>query len=139
MNRELFKKIDDRITLTPARLDMESWETQPADRTECGTTRCIAGWAIYETTGQPLYVTDERGAIRQHPSLVALAERLGTVIWGKGTDVQEVNIPALAMKLLDLPRAHRHLFYTDDDIAVAYVKAVVEGRNIDAERLLDLP
>ena len=138
MNRELFKKIDDMITLTPTRLDMESWENQPADRTECGTTRCIAGWAVYETTGQPLYVIDDDGLVRQHPSLTTLAERLGTAISGKGTEFQEVNISALAVKLLDLPRSHRALFYSEDDIAAAYVKAVAEGRDDDAARLLDL-
>ena len=133
MNRELFKKIHDIITPTPDKLDMGSWEG------ECGTTRCVAGWAIYLTTGQPVYVTDERGNIRQHPSLATLAERLETVIWDKGGEFQEVNVPQLAAKLLDLPHGHRALFYVEDEVALAYVKAVVEDRRADAERLLDLP
>jgi hypothetical protein len=44
MNRELFKKIDDIITSDPTRLDMGSWEDSTP---ECGTTRCIAGWAVH--------------------------------------------------------------------------------------------
>lgn len=137
MNRELFKKIDDIITPDPAKLDMGSWEDSTP---ECGTTRCIGGWAITLTTGEPLYVRTEVGLYRQHPSVIELARRLGTTVWGLAEgSYEEANIPKLAARLLDIPSSHRTLFYSEDEVGAAYVKAVAEGRDADAGRLLDLP
>jgi hypothetical protein len=135
MNRELFKKIDDIITPDPDKLDMGSWEEWD-DNPECSTTRCIAGWAITLTTGQPLYVRTEEGLYRQHPSVIELARRLGTTVWRYQAGFDEVNIPKLAAKLLDIPSSHRHLFYSEDEVGAAYVKAAAEGREDDAERVL---
>lgn len=139
MNRELFKKIDDIITPDPAKLDMGSWE-EWADDPECSTTRCIGGWAVTLTTGKPLYVRTEAGLYRQHPSVIELARRLGTTVWGLAEgSYEEANIPKLAARLLDIPSSHRTLFYSEDEVGAAYVKAVAEGRDADAGRLLDLP
>jgi len=44
VNRDLFKRIRDRIREHPEWHDNWGWErTDP----ECGTTRCVAGWAIH--------------------------------------------------------------------------------------------
>lgn len=42
MNRELFEKVKAKILAVPDQFDMGDWE----DEGECGTTRCIAGWAL---------------------------------------------------------------------------------------------
>lgn len=61
VNRELAQKVLDQINRDPQSLDMNSWEDwayvgdeyydpeagEYALRTECGTTRCGAGWAIH--------------------------------------------------------------------------------------------
>lgn len=137
MNRELFKKIDDIITPDPAKLDMGSWEDSTP---ECGTTRCIGGWAITLTTGEPLYVRTEGGLYRQHPSVIELAKRLRTPVWGAAEGHgEEANIPKLAAKLLDIPRSHQQFFFSEDEVGAAYVKAAAEGREDDVHRLMDLP
>lgn len=60
-NRELAQKVLDQINRDPQSFDMNSWEDwappgtpyydpeagEYALRTECGTTRCGAGWAIH--------------------------------------------------------------------------------------------
>lgn len=43
MNRELFEKIHVQATDHPETFDRNSWESS------CGTTRCLAGWAIHFT------------------------------------------------------------------------------------------
>lgn len=57
MNTELFKKIDDIISADPGKLWMPTWESRTLGY--CGTTRCVAGWAVYLTTGEPLYDGDD--------------------------------------------------------------------------------
>lgn len=45
-NRELFQKIHDQITQNPETHDQNSWESF------CGTTRCVAGWAVHFSNGE---------------------------------------------------------------------------------------
>lgn len=44
MNTELFRKIYTQIASEPESFDMGDWEREGDP--ECGTTRCVAGWAI---------------------------------------------------------------------------------------------
>ena len=70
-NTELFKKIRDQIKRDPQSFDMKNWGFSPAEAaeeegdwdhdyydvntrqvetipaSECGTTRCVAGWAVH--------------------------------------------------------------------------------------------
>lgn len=55
-NIELLTKIRDLVKLAPQKLDMDYWSAIPFDvvelddgsqaRVSCGTTQCIAGWAV---------------------------------------------------------------------------------------------
>lgn len=55
-NIELLTKIRDLVKLAPQKLDMDYWSTIPYDmvqlddgsqaKVSCGTTQCIAGWAV---------------------------------------------------------------------------------------------
>ncbi|MFF8831322.1 hypothetical protein [Streptomyces sp. NPDC015131] len=44
INRELFQKIHDQITMHPQTHDQGGWDSGPDI---CGTTRCVAGWAMH--------------------------------------------------------------------------------------------
>jgi hypothetical protein len=46
INTELFQKIYDQITLHPEQHDQAGFEYRDEYRDECGTIRCIAGWAV---------------------------------------------------------------------------------------------
>lgn len=128
MNTELFRKIDKDITLPGGigidynRFEMAGWEESEP---ECGTTRCVAGWAIYETTGQPLY-TD--GGSRHSEATVELAKRLGAQIHSV-EGVEHVDLEDLAAKVLGLDREDRVLFYTDEHIAAEFVRLAAEGKH----------
>lgn len=67
MNQELFAKINAVIKPNPEKLHMATWESSWDDLIEadpdgeyptCGTTRCVAGHAIFETIGVPLFDED---------------------------------------------------------------------------------
>lgn len=55
MNIERIRRIAAIELATPDSFDMISWETPGA----CGTTRCIAGWAIYDEIGGPIWDTND--------------------------------------------------------------------------------
>lgn len=121
VNRELFQKIHEVITLHPEQHDQGAWEE--SDLT-CNTTRCVAGWAITLTTGQPVY--SRRDAL--HPATLTLGKRPG----------KRPGIPSIAGELLGLNDAEADvLFYrTGSDKARDVVKAFAEGRNDDARLIL---
>lgn len=50
LNVPLFQKVADKIRETPHLLNMHSFVNPYSD---CGTTRCIAGWACYLTEPNP--------------------------------------------------------------------------------------
>lgn len=45
INQDLFQRVYDQITSEPETHDQCDWE----GRDECGTTRCVGGWAIHFT------------------------------------------------------------------------------------------
>lgn len=66
-NVELLTKVRDLIKTEPAKLDMGLWGTMPTDvikfkngfaKVSCGTTACIAGWAV-QLSGDQLLVREE--------------------------------------------------------------------------------
>lgn len=121
MNTELFKKIHEVISVQPGKFDMEYWEDRDADG-GCGTTRCVAGWAIYLTTNRSL--TDDSGARSQ--STYDLADRLGV----------RAEYDILGAKLLDLPPQAVELFYVSDDRAREFVRLAAWGQDDAALGLL---
>lgn len=133
MNTELFRKIRKDITLPGgveidlSRFEMSGWEEGSP---ECGTTRCVAGWAIYETTGKPLYADS---GTRHSDATIALADRLGA---RKYSDTQ-VDLEDLGAKLLGLDGTNRTLFYTDEDTAATFVALAAEGKHDEATEFLN--
>ncbi len=126
MNTELFKQIDDIIApagqIDYSRFGMGTWES-------CGTTRCLAGWAIYLTTGQPLW---NRDGIRQSDATLALAREHGAKMYSDG----EADFETLAGKLLGLAPQERALFYLENDLAAEFAHLAAQGRHDDARRAL---
>lgn len=51
MNKELLLKVADAIEANPAHFDMDDF----FQNTECGTTACIAGWALFLESGKEKY------------------------------------------------------------------------------------
>ena len=125
MNTELFKQIDDIIApagqVDGSRFDMGSWES-------CGTTRCVAGWAIHLTTGQPLWAD----GYQQSDATLELAREHGTTMFSD----READFGALAGKLLGLAPQERELFYSEDEVAAEFVHLAAQGRHDDARRVL---
>jgi hypothetical protein len=122
-NTELFRKVRDVIAQHPDQFDMNVWEdrygqTLSSDEA-CGTTRCVAGWAIHLTTGEPLFdIVDGT-----HPSVTELSERLG---------VSE-DFGELAAELLEITEEEGNiLFHCDRSVARQVVEAFAEGRDEEA-------
>lgn len=49
INQELFQKVLDQITIHPETHDQSGWQNtvEGDDGYVCGTTRCVAGWALH--------------------------------------------------------------------------------------------
>jgi len=127
-NRELFQKIHEQISAHPDTHYQGSWETG------CGTTRCVAGWAIHLTTGAPVFGSDGRVSAQTR----ALAAEYGTRDAGPGGWHAGYMVADLAQELLGLsqPEAGR-LFLADDDYnAAKAVEAYAEGRDDVAREFL---
>lgn len=122
-NRELFQKIHDVIDAQPDVLEMDSWEDRYAD---CGTTRCVAGWAISLTTQTGL-----SEGWRFNPAVLALAEKHGVGLeYGS-------PYPKLARKLLGLSRDEgAALFHTDNETAAEIVRLMADGQFEQASALM---
>lgn len=87
VNVDLFQKIDRELTGHPEQHDQSSWES------DCGTTRCVAGWAIHLVIGrQSLYHPSGLGWSDAH---YQLHEQLGVPMSMHGPG-------SLAAKLLGL-------------------------------------
>lgn len=122
MNTELFRKINDVISRDRGGLNMDSWENV------CGTTRCVAGWAIYFEAGEvPLYADSTTG--RYSDGVMELAARVGVSMR------DSLLFPRLGAKLLGLRCSE--LFYVDDDLAARFVALAAEGRDEEALALLE--
>lgn len=122
-NTELFKQINEVISTRPKEHDQATYESWQS----CGTTRCVAGWAISLTTGTPVF--DGTLRITLHPEVAALEERLG-VQRDVGEDDVDV-VPAIAQELLGLTDQQAHqLFYTfNQDTAQRLVREYAEAES----------
>lgn len=118
MNTVLFGQIDDIVQAEPRSLNMDSWEGSP-----CGTSRCMAGWAVHLTTGKPLYGTDGN----YHPSVRELAKQLGV----------EDDFEVLGAALLELdPDDAAVVFYVDNETAAEFIRLAGQGLEREALNLL---
>lgn len=120
MNTELFQQIHDIITAQPEGFNMDAWEYTNS----CGTTRCVAGWAVHLTTGEPLFAVDASGFTNIHPSVEALADEL---------DV-DADISIVAGELLGLRTTDElYSFHVPESVAARFVELAASGAH-DAAR-----
>lgn len=119
--RELAKKILAQVEERPELLEMSNWEYEGAvglydwkaqEEVEgCGTTRCIAGWAIHFSKISPSESTTEaRGRI-------ARDNGLGTPFW------ERVGAHLLG---LDDRQADKLFLQLDEEGAVDYLKLLIQ-------------
>ena len=126
MNTELFAKIRDMIREHPEQHDQSAWESQPVD--ECGTTRCVAGWAVALTTGLPVYSWQPGEEIRLSDATLRLAHEKGVYVEDLGDNGV---VPALAARLLSLtPNEAGSLFYSEDERAHRAVEKAAAGDRV---------
>lgn len=85
-NIPLLKKVLERIETAPQAFNMDSWESRalPGDEfwnpstggieevTECGTTRCVAGWAEWIYATEEGWISPDQGA---YQAMYAIASR----------------------------------------------------------------
>jgi len=128
VNIELFKKVKIQVDTEEASLDMANWEAQGDP--VCGTTRCLAGWAVNLTTGAPLYTWRKREGwseiVDLSPETTALA------------DAHELNhdIPQIAGHLLGLTAHEENVFYMDEGAVFEFIDLVASGHVATARAFL---
>ncbi len=133
INTELFKKIDEVIKVEDgAWFEMSDWENRDQ---ECGTTRCVAGWAVhFATDGASLYA-DAGG---NSPEVLELAASLDVRTKVTQADGLEfADLEELGGKLLGLEGRQRGLFYTGNQQAAEVVELFANGQNDEALEVLD--
>lgn len=128
-NIELLTKVRDLVAADPTKLDMGIWALVPYDlvqlndggmaKVTCGTTACIAGWAV-QLGGSKLLVTEQdlRDGVYSAGSCVA----------GNG---RVVDIENHARKLLGLTQDEAdYLFFVDDDQVIPLLTRLIKGEDI---------
>lgn len=131
-NIELFKRVYETIKAEGDDwrdlFDMSSWENVPTAES-CGTTRCVAGWAIYLETGGSVFSKD--GWLSK--KTLDLAGQLGLDFGG----TRSTRVDLVAASLLGLNKWQSNtLFLSGERYALKIVKAFAENRLPDAENLL---
>lgn len=132
MNTELFKKIYETIApdgmVDEGAFDMDTWEGEP--EASCGTTRCVAGWAIhFASGGSRLYSED----LSSPQPVVDLAD-WHDVLSASGV----VDFDRLGAALLGLDRDEKSLFYVDEERALQFVRLAAQGDRTGARAVLGL-
>lgn len=129
-NQELFQKIHDQITQHPGTHDQDSWESY------CGTTRCVAGWAVHFSNGErDLWVRSMFG--RLTPSTKELFQRvLADQHVRQEPGSEAVERTARTLLGLNAWQA-RGLFYGASRVeARELVKLAAEGRDEEFDKYL---
>jgi hypothetical protein len=129
LNREAFQKIHEVISVQPERLVMSTWEDDEAPES-CGTTRCVAGWAVhFAVGGAPLFADGEPS-----DKVRSLARDHGI---HPGDYDTSTLFEVLGANLLGLSiREGRMLFYLSSNTAGELVRRAAEGDDAGFERLL---
>lgn len=143
VNVEMFRRIREQIEREPQNFGMSYWIAEFAQQERefynvltdswedgsCGTTRCVAGWAVhFEALDKGLYGADEG----EHDALFEAARSLVGAKPYRGDTIEKAGAKVLG---IDLSLAHV-LFHTDDVTAYRAVELFSEGRSVEAERLL---
>lgn len=76
VNREYFQKILDLTIEYPELHNQESWEAPPEHTGRCGTTRCIAGWAVWLKAHELGLLSQKRDRVNR-VMLYRVAEAIG--------------------------------------------------------------
>lgn len=132
MNTELFRKIRDVVD-TDA-FDMDTWEGDAEvfdmGASECGTTRCIAGWAIHFSLPEgDNNLRDESGVLSE--AVVDLARSRGLQA------ADRYNFAAIGADLLGISRSlASEVFYLENDTAREFVDLAAAGDDEGAIRLI---
>lgn len=131
MNRELFQKIHDVISVSPEKLEMTFWEDSEA---LCGTTRCIAGWAVSIAAESPIYNPRFVPGLSEPmytPEVNRLFEQFGLDGYATVPDVARVLLG------LDDETAARVFYRFDNELMAEYVKAAAEGDEVRCNEILE--
>ena len=110
INRERFQNVHGHITAEDG-FSMYSWEESAPS---CGTTRCVAGWAIFDEINVPITNPDGEPT----DEVYDLAESLGV----------EADFETVGAALLGLSGRMVRLFYQSDHIAAEFVKRAAGRR-----------
>lgn len=131
VNQDLFGRVDKQISSEPEWFNMNSWEqlvTQHhvniGEATACGTTRCVAGWAIHMThvdrygeTNLPL-----RDMLHDLTGKVATGDAANPTI-EESEGYQEYGARILGLTYSEAGR----LFYAPPELARSLVHAYATG------------
>lgn len=132
-NVELLTKVRDLIKTEPAKLDMGLWGTMPTDvikfkngfaKVSCGTTACIAGWAV-QLSGDKLLVREEDLCTGWE------TDETTEVEFCVARNGRSFLIDDRAQKLLGLVAEEADvLFLCSDSQAVEYLDRLIAGQDI---------
>ena len=77
MNVKLLKQIKEAIRRHPKQFDMAEWFRRDVEAPRCGTTACIAGWALTLQTAskRPIYAYAEASDERDAPAKFNFSNR----------------------------------------------------------------
>ena len=117
VNKELFQKIHVQITAMPKSLDMNDW----GRKSECGTTMCVAGWAVA--------LSHEPTDLDWTVSGYGLPDRLTGVYTRSGWESGWESIANRAEELLGLDEdtAYELFHHSTDDEAREIVEEYASG------------
>lgn len=142
-NIELLTKVRDLVKNEPAKLDMSLWGAVSADlvefnggykaRVSCGTTACVAGWAV-QLAGDKLLI-DEDHYDDDYPKLGSEDEyeKVFTVGQSVAKNGRILDIEERARKLLGLTEDETNvLFFAPDgsDGALDLLNTLIAGDDI---------
>lgn len=127
LNIPLFQKIHAQITQDPGSHYQGSWETV----NECGTTRCLAGWALH---------FEAHGDVYQYGGgyINGWSAQVRTLIDSRDGLEDWYTVSQIAKHLLGLTSDQAgRLFYADEERAAEAVRLAAEGDLDGFDRLVD--
>lgn len=87
INREMFQRIHEQIAAHPEMHDQSNWESRAP---VCGTTRCVAGWAIHfwaTDQGMPSSLELFHMAVRHPVNATRFARSSGNLYQAAAADI----------------------------------------------------
>ena len=118
INRAMFAEIDQLLNQFPELHDQNFWETDPQETGKCGTTRCVAGWAVWLAARDHGLLTQKRQMVDIQVRS-ELVERLGLTTDDLEGEYYEDAVltdhPVLGGILLGLTAEQAHSLFHDFD------------------------